>query len=69
MTTSTEKLGKPAGSDESAQKNTFPKLVGLNQAKAMADDLLSEALHALHSANLQSARLEALARMVVERDH
>ena len=36
VTQSTEMLGKPAGSDEQQEKNTFPKLLGLDASKADA---------------------------------
>ena len=43
VTQSTEVLGKPAGSDEAQNKNTFPKLMGLEASKTEAERLLSEA--------------------------
>lgn len=69
VTQSTEKLGKPAGSDEAADKSTFPKLMGIAQATEMADTLIEEALALLGRARIKSTLLAGLARMVVDRDH
>lgn len=44
----TEVLGKPQGSDEAANGLTYPKLLGLEAAKAYRDQLISEALDALN---------------------
>ncbi|MBK1644503.1 (2E,6E)-farnesyl diphosphate synthase [Thiocapsa imhoffii] len=37
-------IGKTAGRDEILEKATYPALVGLNEAKAMADGLIADAL-------------------------
>ena len=37
----TEKLGKTAGKDQDANKPTYVSLMGLNQAKQFANDLLA----------------------------
>ncbi len=69
VTQSSEKLGKPAGSDEALNKNTFPRLIGLDAARALAHDLVDEAVEILHTGRVHCDDLEILARMVVERDH
>lgn len=69
VTQSTECLGKPAGSDEALNKNTFPKLMGTEQAMELAHTLVDEALALLKRTRLQTESLQALARLVVERDH
>lgn len=69
VTKTTEQLGKPAGSDTAAEKNTFPKLMGLQQAQALALQLVDEALAILQRTHLQAPRLAELARLVVDRDH
>ena len=69
VTQPTAKLGKPAGSDEAALKNTFPKLMGLSEATALAHDLVNESLLLLQQTDLDTTLLECLARLVVERDH
>lgn len=69
VTQSTECLGKPAGSDEAQNKNTFPKLMGIKQAQELAHALVNESLAILKRSRLQTASLEVLARLVVKRNH
>lgn len=69
ITQSTEKLGKPAGSDEALEKNTFPKLIGLAQARTLAQSLVDEAMALLHRTRLPATGLEELAELVVKREH
>ena len=69
VTQSTECLGKPAGSDQALEKNTFPRLMGTDQATELAHTLVNEALAMLRRSRLQTASLETLARLVVDRDH
>ncbi|RYF72506.1 MAG: polyprenyl synthetase family protein [Comamonadaceae bacterium] len=62
-------LGKTAGKDAAADKPTYVSLLGLDGARARAQDLLTQALQALASAQLpDTAALRALAHMVVDRD-
>ena len=67
VTESSATLGKPAGSDESLQKNTFPKLMGLDAASKRADDLLEESLALLNQADLATELLKAIATKAVKR--
>ncbi|MEM7079452.1 MAG: polyprenyl synthetase family protein [Pseudomonadota bacterium] len=69
VTQSTETLGKPAGSDEANNKNTFPKLVGLEHARGMAQSLVDEALILLQRTRLETDALAHIARFVIHRDH
>ncbi|MEJ2090129.1 MAG: polyprenyl synthetase family protein, partial [Gammaproteobacteria bacterium] len=69
VTQSTEVLGKPAKSDQRAKKSTYTSLLGVGQARAQAQDLLSEALSMLKRAELEHDLLGDLARMIVLRDH
>jgi farnesyl diphosphate synthase len=69
VTQTTERLGKPAGSDEALGKNTFPKLMGIEQAKELAFTLIDEAQALLHRTRLDAGILLNIARLVVERDH
>jgi geranylgeranyl pyrophosphate synthase len=69
VTQSTDKLGKPAGSDEELDKNTFPKLMGLNQARDLVQTLYSESLSILARTKLETGLLRDLARLIIERDH
>jgi geranylgeranyl pyrophosphate synthase len=67
VTASTETLGKPAGSDLAADKSTYPKLLGLDGARALADSLLAEALELHDRAGLAHGLLGELARRSVHR--
>jgi geranylgeranyl diphosphate synthase type II len=69
VTQSTDTLGKPAGSDEKAKKSTYTSLLGVEQARGHAQDLLTEATAVLKRANLEHGLLEELASQIVTRDH
>jgi len=69
VTQSTDVLGKPAKSDEKARKSTYTSLLGVEQARSHAEDLLSEALSMLTRAGLKHDLLEELAQTIVLRDH
>ena len=61
-------LGKTAGKDAAQSKPTYVSLMGLDGARAHADDLLVQALAALDSSHLHDTHaLRALAVMVVRR--
>jgi geranylgeranyl pyrophosphate synthase len=67
VTQSSEVLGKPAGSDETLDKNTFPRLMGLEAAQQRADHLLEESLDLLAQADLATPMLTSLALQAVKR--
>ncbi len=69
VTQSTEQLGKPAGSDEALDKNTFPRLMGTEQARELAHTLIQEALALLQRTRLNIDSLEQIAQQVINRDH
>ena len=54
VTQSTETLGKPAKSDVKAKKSTYTSLLGVEQARSQAQDLLSEALSLLKRVHISS---------------
>ncbi len=66
---STEKLGKPQGSDLISEKATYPALLGMVGAKAEARRLISEALQALTPLPYNTDILQSFAQLVIERDH
>jgi geranylgeranyl diphosphate synthase type II len=68
VTQSTETLGKTAGKDVTAQKATYPRLVGLEKSKKIAAQLTSKAFAALKPFRGQAVALEALAKYLLERD-
>lgn len=65
----TETLGKPQGSDEAANKSTYPALLGLSGARQKADALLQSALQALQTLPYNSQQLEAFAHYIVARNY
>ncbi|MDF0534512.1 (2E,6E)-farnesyl diphosphate synthase [Shewanella yunxiaonensis] len=67
ITSSTEELGKPQGSDTRSNKSTYPKLLGLAGAKATAEALLKEALSALGNLPYNSRLIAEFARYIIER--
>ena len=69
VTESSQTLGKPAGSDDALNKNTFPKLMGLEGAQQRADALLTQALALLEEADLATDLLTSLAERSVKRRH
>ena len=72
VTADSATLGKTAGKDEAADKPTYVALMGLEQAKAYADALASNAMQALADSGLPDERLgalRALASMVVKRNN
>ena len=69
VTESSETLGKPAGSDEALDKNTFPKLMGLDGAKQRANELLEESLALLKQADLATELLTTFAYRAVRRTY
>ncbi|GAA6118286.1 (2E,6E)-farnesyl diphosphate synthase [Acidovorax sp. FG27] len=70
VTADSATLGKTAGKDAASDKPTYVSLLGLDRARAHADELLAEAHAALQATGLPDTRaLAALADMVVTRSH
>ena len=63
----TEVIGKPAGSDESLNKATYPALFGMQASRERCDELLARALDNLSRFGDSAAPLEWLGRYIVER--
>jgi len=62
-----EEMGKNIGSDVPQQKATYPKLVGLNEAKEMAQTCIKRGIHALKPFGERAMPLKALAQYIIER--
>jgi geranylgeranyl diphosphate synthase type II len=60
-------IGKPVGSDQAHQKITGPSLIGLEEAKARAAELINSALEELKVFDNRGQPLAALARYIIER--
>lgn len=66
-TASTATLGKTAGKDEAAAKPTYVSLLGLENARAYADELRTDALAALSIFGERASRLTELADFICHR--
>ena len=64
----TEIIGKPQGSDHVSDKATYPKLLGLKQAKKTADNLISNAIASLEILKDNGEPLRILAEYVIKRE-
>ncbi|HEV8361969.1 MAG TPA: farnesyl diphosphate synthase [Gemmatimonadaceae bacterium] len=67
VTSTSDVLGKTAGSDASRGKRTYPALLGVNGALDRAREHVSAAREALSAQGILSDELDALARYAVER--
>ena len=65
---STELLGKPQGIDVKNKKDTYPKLVGLNQAKEKVESLYEQALNAINYLGHKAQILRELAGFMLQRN-
>ena len=65
----TATLGKPQGSDSEANKPTYLSLLGLDAARAKADELAAEAIAALQDFDESAEPLRQLAQFIVARLH
>jgi len=64
-------LGKRQGADQQLGKSTYPALLGLEQARTKARDLIDDArqsLAQLAAQSLDTTALEALANYIIQRD-
>lgn len=68
VTSNEKQLGKSAHKDDSAGKNTYPKLVGIEESRKIAKSGLEKAVASLDPSNPGTERLTAIAMFVVERD-
>ncbi|QGN36874.1 (2E,6E)-farnesyl diphosphate synthase [Klebsiella oxytoca] len=67
----TATLGKRQGADQQLGKSTYPALLGLEQARKKAHDLITDArqsLRELAAQSLDTTALEALANYIIQRD-
>ncbi|AKO45551.1 (2E,6E)-farnesyl diphosphate synthase [[Haemophilus] ducreyi] len=65
----TDKIGKTVGADQQLHKSTYPKLLGLTQAKQKAQDLHQTALNALAELPFNSTALKELADFIIHREN
>jgi geranylgeranyl pyrophosphate synthase len=62
-------IGKPQGSDQAANKPTYPALLGLDGAKAKLAELHKQAIEATLCLGDKGKKLRDLAQYIIERDH
>lgn len=63
----TETMGKQQGADRARNKPSYVSLLGLAEARSMANSLVESALTALSGFDARADHLRAIARLVVER--
>ncbi len=66
---SPELLGKSVGSDLSKKKATYPALLGVEESKRRAKELVEAAIDALASLGSEADPLREIARFIVARDY
>jgi geranylgeranyl pyrophosphate synthase len=69
VTSNSETLGKPSQSDELAEKNTFPRLVGIEKSQEEANELLASSLQLLCDSGIENPALASLLRQTVRRQN
>jgi geranylgeranyl diphosphate synthase, type II len=62
-----EELGKPVGSDEKANKLTYPSLYGMQKSRDIAAELVSSALSSLSSFSYKADPLREIANYLLNR--
>lgn len=67
VTSSAEQMGKPTGADAAAGRHTYPAVLGLERARALAQEQVERALSAVAALEPEPGPLAALARYSVER--
>lgn len=66
---STEALGKKQGADLELGKSTYPKLLGLDKSKQLAENLYQQAIASIATISDNSQLLLELANLIVKRNH
>ena len=61
-------MGKAVGTDNLRQKSTYPSLLGLEESKTFARELIDNALQALVSFDDKAEPLRAIATYIIERE-
>jgi geranylgeranyl diphosphate synthase, type II len=64
-----KKMGKAAGSDILNKKMTFPRIIGVDNSKKYAKELIFEAIESISSFDDSAIPLRAIAKYIINRDH
>ena len=67
IVSTTEELGKDAGSDIEKGKATYPSIVGLEKSRERAHELYEESLRALDRLDCDTAILRSIAAFIITR--
>ena len=67
VTSDSETLGKPSQSDDVAEKNTFPKLMGIENSQKEANELLASSLQMLRDGGIENPTLSKKKKKTVVR--
>lgn len=67
IVSTTEELGKDAGSDIASGKATYPALVGLDNSRKKAQELYEESLKQLEGLHGDTSVLKAIAAFIITR--
>ncbi|THB80910.1 MAG: polyprenyl synthetase family protein [Desulfobacteraceae bacterium] len=62
-------MGKAVGSDQALNKLTFPSIIGLEESKQYAGELIDAAFHALSGFNQKADPLRHIAHYIINRNH
>lgn len=68
VTSSTEKLGKPVGSDDENDKSTYVALLGIDECRRIAKELTEKAVSALDAFDGDTSVLKDFAYYLLNRD-
>ena len=60
-------MGKAVGTDQLREKSTYPSILGLNESKELAQNLVRKALQAMENFDNKSDALRAIAKYIIER--
>lgn len=63
------KLGKHVGSDIENHKSTYPSLLGLEESKKIANNLINEAKYSIEKLNDDREFLNGLAEYIIDREY
>jgi geranylgeranyl diphosphate synthase type II len=67
VTSTTDELGKPVGSDRENDKSTYVSLLGIEECRDLADELTNEAIKALAAFKGDTSFLASFARKLAKR--
>ena len=69
ITSSTEELGKPVGSDSENEKSTYAALLGLDECRKISEELTENAVKALEVFENDTETLKKFAYYLLRREN